>query len=300
MYTNHTYTTIKGKDGRILKEDVMAYMESSKQTQTSGTTTASSPTPRVQKAAPVEDKKKKLFEPLSEDKVERVFGVKKAMVKKMTEANAVPQFGYSDEIILNELVSLRKQLKPLGDAYGVKITYLPFILKAISLALMNPQSTCLNAYVNAECTELVHKGCHNIGVAIDSAEGLIVPNIKFVEQKSVIEIAKDLEDLVQRGKNNQITNEDITGGTITLSNIGAIGGTYCRPICFVPEVCIGAIGAIKQFPRYNEKNELFQASVIAMSWSADHRVIDGATVARFANDVKMYLEKPSTMLLHLK
>ena len=144
------------------------------------------------------------------------------------------------------------------------------------------------------------KGAHNIGVAIDSAEGLIVPNIKNIDQKSILEIAQDLDELVIRGRNNQITNDDITGGTLTLSNIGAIGGTYCSPICFVPEVCIGALGAIKQFPRYNEKGELYNASVMAVSWSADHRVIDGATVARFGNEFKMNLENPSAMLLHLK
>jgi len=269
-----------------------------------GTTTKIEPT--APKTAP------KIMKPMSHkpiptsmtssksDHVEKIFGVKKAMVKKMSEANKVPQFGYSDEIILNELVNLRKELKPLAEKYGIKITYLPFILKATSLALLNPQSTCLNAYINAECTELTHKGSHNIGVAIDSAEGLIVPNIKCIDQKSILEIAKDLDELIMRGKNNQITNDDISGGTFTLSNIGAIGGTYCRPICFVPEVCIGALGTIKQFPRYNGKNELYNASVMAVSWSADHRIIDGATVARFSNDFKMYLENPSSMLLHLK
>merc|ERR1719361_3074137 len=140
----------------------------------------------------------------------------------MTEANAVPQFSYGDEIVMNQLVSLRKQLKPIGDQYGIKITYLPFILKAVSLALMNPQSTCLNAHVNADCTELTHKGAHNIGVAIDSAEGLIVPNIKNVDQKSILEIAQDLDDLVERGRNSQI-QRGYHWRHVHLSNIGAIG-----------------------------------------------------------------------------
>ena len=291
-----------GKDGRILKEDVMAYMDGN---QSSATTKQPlSPTkiikPPTHKPQPITHHPNREIHQTKQDYVEKIFGVKKAMVKKMTEANSVPQFGYGDEIIMNELVNLRKELKPMGDSLGIKITYLPFILKATSLALSNPQSTCLNAYVNAECTELTHKGSHNIGVAIDSPEGLIVPNIKHIDQKSILEIAKDLEELIQRGKNNQITNEDITGGTFTLSNIGAIGGTYCRPICFVPEVCIGALGTIKQFPRYNKNGELFKASVMAVSWSADHRVIDGATVGRFSNDFKQYLENPSAMLLHLK
>jgi len=298
-----------GKDGRILKEDVIAFMNneesdiSSKQSLSSSSSSSKqqSSIPKVIKPMQtITRHPNKEIHQIKQDHVEKIFGVKKAMVKKMTEANAVPQFGYGDEVIMNELVSLRKQLKPLGEEYGIKITYLPFILKATSLALSNPQSTCLNAYINTECTELTHKGSHNIGVAIDSPEGLIVPNIKHIEQKSILEIAKDLDDLIIRGKNNQITNEDITGGTFTLSNIGAIGGTYCRPICFVPEVCIGALGTIKQFPRYNKNGELFNASIMAISWSADHRIIDGATVARFSNHFKMYLENPSSMLLHLK
>merc|ERR1719474_1010435 len=288
-----------GKDGRILKEDVMAFMsQQSKSSSPSPSTSTAlkSETPRImrpQKSMPAAG-------PSRADRVEKIFGVKKAMVRKMTEANAVPQFGYGDEIVLNQLVALRAQLKPLGERHGVKITYLPFILKAVSLALLEAQSTCLNAHVNADCTELTHREAHNIGVAIDSAEGLIVPNLKNVDQKSILEIARDLDDLVARGRNNQITNDDISGGTFTLSNIGAIGGTYCRPICFVPEVCIGALGAIKQVPRYKEDGELFKASVMAVSWSADHRVIDGATVARFGNDFKMNLENPASMLLHLK
>ena len=150
-----------GKDGRILKEDVMAFMNQKSDSTTSSTTTSQTATPS--KSAPKIMKPQKWTSSATAgtsraDKVEKIFGVKKAMVRKMTEANAVPQFGYGDEIILNQLVSLRKQLKPLGEQYGIKITYLPFILKAVSLALMNPQSTCLNAHINADCTELTHKG----------------------------------------------------------------------------------------------------------------------------------------------
>mmetsp|Transcript_47117 Transcript_47117/g.75491 ORF Transcript_47117/g.75491 Transcript_47117/m.75491 type:complete len:580 (+) Transcript_47117:778-2517(+) len=295
-----------GKDGRILKEDVIRYMD--------GAQTATPSTPSIATGHLVPPSPPKVMKPPTKampardklhgakaDTVEKyTVGVRKAMVKKMTEANSVPMFGYGDEIIMNELVNLRKQLKPMAESYGVKLTFLPFILKATSLALSNPQSHCLNAHINAECTELTHRGSHNIGVAIDSGEGLIVPNVKHVDQKSILEIAQDLEDLIERGRNNQITTEDVTGGTVTLSNIGAIGGTYCRPICFVPEVLIGALGTIKQFPRYNDKSELFKASVMAISWSADHRVIDGATVARFSNEFKNYLENPSAMLMHLK
>lgn len=277
-----------GKDGRILKEDVMAFQNQQK----AAPSTKSTPMPIIATQSVSAEG----------DRVERIVGVKKAMARKMTEANGVPQFGYADEIILNALVALRARLKPLGEREGVKLTYLPLILKAVSLALRSSDNAFsgLNAHVNGECTEVTHRSAHNLGVAIDSAEGLIVPNIKNVERKSVIEIARDLDALVQRGRSGRITSEDITGGTLTLSNIGAIGGTYCSPICFVPEVCIGALGAIQTLPRYDANGELFRASVMAVAWSADHRVIDGATLARFANEFKRNLEQPDTMLLHLK
>ena len=132
-----------GKDGRILKEDVMAYMNG-EQSSTTTTTTKLPSKPKMMKPTPISHHHQHhhlghhIQRP---DHVEKIFGVKRAMVKKMTEANSVPQFGYGDEIIMNELVQLRKQLKPLGEKYGIKITYLPFILKATSLALMNPQSS---------------------------------------------------------------------------------------------------------------------------------------------------------------
>ncbi len=253
----------------------------------------------VPKPAVKTQEKSSILYPLKHDKVEKIFGIKKAMVKKMTEANAVPIFGYSDEIIMNTLMEIRKDfIRELN----IKMSYLPFILKASSLALLSPSSTCLNAHINdvSHPTELIHKGSHNIGIAIDTPNGLIVPNIKFIEQKNILEINNDLNDLINRSKLGQISNDDISGGTFTLSNIGAIGGTYCSPICFVPEVCIGALGTIKQCPKYNKDNAIYNASVMIVSWSADHRVIDGATVARFSNDFKMYLENPSSMLLHLK
>jgi len=232
------------------------------------------------------------------DYVEKIIGVKRAMVQSMTEANKVPQFGYGDEVIVDNLIHTRNMLKAVAEQYGVKLSYMPFIIKATSLALLEYPS--LNAYVNADCSELTWKGAHNIGVAIDSPSGLIVANIKNCETKSVLQIAQDLDGLIQRARNNQVTTADITGGTFTLSNIGAIGGTYCRPLVFVPQVCIGALGSSKVWPRYDEKGELRKSSVMAVSWSADHRVIDGATVARFSNEWKRYLENPDSMLLHLK
>jgi len=158
----------------------------------------------------------------------------------------------------------------------------------------------LNAHANADCTQWIERASHNLGVAIDSPQGLVVPNVKDCQNKSVIEIAKDLDCLISRVRDSKTTKEDISGGTFTLSNIGAIGGTVCRPIVFVPEVMIGALGKTQKVPAYNEKNELVPKSLMHVAWSADHRLIDGATVARFSNRWKQYIEQPEEMILFLK
>ena len=129
----------------------------------------------------------------------------------------------------------------------------------------------------------------------------MVPNIKNVQNKSILDITQDLSDLSSRARNNKITEEDITGGTFTISNIGAIGGTYCKPIVFVPEVCIGALGKTQTVPKFKpNSNEIIKSNVMAAAWSADHRIIDGATVARFSNTWKEFLENPVKMMLFLQ
>ena len=179
--------------------------------------------------------------------------------------------------------------------------FLPFIIKAASLSLSESEFTCLNAHVNSDCSELIHRASHNIGVAVDSPDGLVVPNIKDCQNKSILEIALDLNELIERARNRKLTQDDTNNGTFTLSNIGAIAGTYCSPVVFPPQVCIGALGASQQWPRYHSKTgKLYKAAVMPVSWSADHRVIDGATVARFSNQWKEYLEDPSKMVLNLR
>jgi len=290
-----------GPQGRILKEDVLRFLKggSIPELSTASTITPQSSTPSpspvspppLPRAAPI---------PVAtqQDRTVQVSGVQKFMVKKMVEANAVPQFGYGDEICMDRLMEVRSALKPIGERYGVKLSYLPFILKATSLALS--EFPMLNAHAAPDCSSYVERGSHNLGVAIDSPQGLVVPNIKDCQTKSVIEIAKDLDGLIDRVRNSRTTKEDITGGTFTLSNIGAIGGTVCRPIVFVPEVMIGALGKTQKTPAFNAKGEVVAKSMMHVAWSADHRLIDGATVARFSNRWKDYIERPEEMVLFLK
>jgi len=294
--------TATGPGGRILKEDVLRFLNLTPSTTSSSNTVppgSSSRTPATPAAKPAASISMPQPPPATaEDKTIPVVGVKSFMVKKMNEANQVPQFGYGDEICMDRLIEIRKQLKPAAEACGVKISFLPFILKAISLSLL--EYPILNSHVNSDCTEYYQRAAHNLGIAVDSPQGLVVPNIKNCESKSIFEIARDIDGLVGRVRDGKTTTADITGGTFTISNIGAIGGTVCRPIVFVPEVCIGALGKTQRIPTYDQAGNVVPKSLMHTSWSADHRIIDGATVARFSNKWKEYVENPETMLLHLR
>ncbi|XP_072500223.1 lipoamide acyltransferase component of branched-chain alpha-keto acid dehydrogenase complex, mitochondrial isoform X1 [Notamacropus eugenii] len=289
-----------GKDGRILKEDILNYL--AKQT---GAILPPSPKSEIIppllksetiQSIPVPVLKPKVF--TGKDRTEPITGFEKAMVKTMTMAMKIPHFGYCDEIDLTQLVKLREELKPIALARGIKLSFLPFFLKAASLGLL--QFPILNASVDENCQNITYKASHNIGIAMDTEKGLIVPNVKNVQLCSLFEIAIELNRLQKLGSANQLGTADITGGTFTLSNIGSIGGTYAKPLILPPEVAIGALGAIKGVPRFNEKGELIKVQIMNVSWSADHRIIDGATVARFSNLWKSYLENPASMLLELK
>ncbi|KAF6074294.1 dihydrolipoamide branched chain transacylase E2 [Phyllostomus discolor] len=135
---------------------------------------------------------------------------------------------------------------------------------------------------------------------MDTEQGLIVPNMKSVQARSVFEVAAELNRLQTLGSAGQLSTSDLTGGTFTLSNIGSIGGTYAKAVILPPEVAIGALGSIKALPRFNQRGEVCKAQIMNVSWSADHRIIDGATMARFSNLWKSYLENPAVMLLDLK
>ncbi|NXS07663.1 ODB2 dehydrogenase, partial [Neodrepanis coruscans] len=285
-----------GKDNRILKEDILNYL--AKQTGA-----ILPPSPKAEMIPPLpksetvpgapKDKARKIPVPVSrpivfsgKDRTEPVTGFQKAMVKTMSVALKIPHFGYCDEIDLTHLVQLREDLKPLAEIRGVKLSFMPFFMKAASLGLL--QYPILNASLDENCQNVTYKASHNIGVAMDTGQGLIVPNVKNVQVCSSL------------GSAGQLGTSDLTGGTFTLSNVGTIGGTYTKPVILPPEVAIGALGKIQVLPRFNGKGEVFKAQIMNVSWSADHRIIDGATMARFSNLWKSYLENPASMLLDLK
>ncbi|XP_052447150.1 lipoamide acyltransferase component of branched-chain alpha-keto acid dehydrogenase complex, mitochondrial [Carassius gibelio] len=302
-----------GKDGRILKEDILNFI--AKQTgailpPASYQEIRPPPPAAAVPSAPAAKPKEKMTPPSAptpaipkpvftgKDHTEPIKGFQKAMVKTMSAALKIPHFGYKDEVDLSQLVRLRSELKGLAESRGVKLSYMPFFIKAASLGLLH--FPILNSSLDENCTNITYKAAHNIGLAMDTNQGLLVPNVKNVQMLSIFEIAVELNRLQTLGLAGQLGTPDLTGGTFTLSNIGSIGGTYAKPVILPPEVAIGALGKIQVLPRFNHKGEVVKAHVMNVSWSADHRIIDGATMSRFSNLWRSYLENPASMVLDLK
>ncbi|XP_071328926.1 lipoamide acyltransferase component of branched-chain alpha-keto acid dehydrogenase complex, mitochondrial isoform X2 [Trachinotus anak] len=296
-----------GKDGRILKEDILNFL--AKQT---GAILPPTPFQEIQTPAPAAAAARPVSTAAAvkpppstprpvftgKDVTEPLKGFHKAMVKTMTAALKIPHFGYCDEVDLSRLVALRAELRPVAEGRGVKLSYMPFFIKAASLGLLH--FPILNASVDEGCQNITYKASHNIGLAMDTSQGLLVPNVKNVQLLSVFEIAQELNRLQMLGSVGQLGTGELTGGTFTLSNIGSIGGTYAKPVILPPEVAIGALGKIQVLPRFGSGGQVVPAHVMKVSWSADHRIIDGATMCRFSNLWREYLENPASMVLDLK
>jgi len=172
-----------------------------------------------------------------------------------------------------------------------------FFIKALSMALK--EFPIMNSSPNDDCSELTYLPDHNIGMAVDSKVGLLVPNIKTCQTKSIKTIAQDVMEITDQARAGRLAPEQMKGGTITISNIGALGGINATPIINKPEVAIVALGKLQKLPRFNENGEVEARHIMTVSWSGDHRIIDGGTIARFNNLWTSYLQKPSNMLMDM-
>ncbi|GAQ89523.1 2-oxoisovalerate dehydrogenase E2 component [Klebsormidium nitens] len=303
-----------GPEGRVLKGDVLRFVAVSQGVEETREAGGVSDVPQDAPATVSEPKSVSVTEPLrpeaperpvpvaaSEgDKVVPLRGYRRAMAKSMAAANEVPHFTFCEEIDMDRLVELRTRLQAAAAVAGgadVKVTYMPLIMKALSAALRDfPE---VNATVNADATELTCRASHNIGVAMATPQGLVVPNVKNCQDLTVKQIAQEMQRLQGLAKAGRLPDHDLKGGTITVSNVGTIGGTYATPLINLPEVAIVALGKVQTLPRYRG-GELRPVAVMQVSWSADHRVIDGASIASFCQAWKRYLEAPDTLLLHLR
>lgn len=282
-----------GKHGRVLKEDVLSYLDGG------GAETADARAGNSAAAPGRTASGRTAPGRTAPGRKEPIKGIRAVMARAMAESvSTIPHFTYVDEIDVTRLVALREKLKDQYAEQGIKLTMMPLFMKALSLALL--EFPILNSQPNDDFSELHYLGSHNIGMAVDSRAGLLVPNAKGVEQLSIPELAQELARLIDAARSGRIDPADLKGGTITISNVGAVGGTVATPIINKPEVAIVALGKVQELPRFNRKGKVVARKLMTVSWSGDHRVIDGATMARFSNCWKAYLEEPNSMLMAMR
>ncbi|XP_003399283.2 lipoamide acyltransferase component of branched-chain alpha-keto acid dehydrogenase complex, mitochondrial isoform X2 [Bombus terrestris] len=262
-----------GKGNRILKEDILTHLEKMS----------------------TSSERKRIEEKPTAETVIPIKGYTKHMWKTMTQSLSIPHFVYSDECNVNRLMDYRNEVKDSVKEQGVSLSLMPFFIKAASRALEKiPQ---LNAWLDEENQTLRIQKRHNIGIAMDTPEGLIVPNIKNVQDLDIIEIAKQLNRLQELGRKSSIPPDDLSNTTFSLSNIGVVGGTYTKPVILPPQIVIGAFGRVQKLPRFDDKGNVEAANIIFINWAADHRVVDGVTMAKYSNLWKHYIENPIFLLI---
>lgn len=224
-----------------------------------------------------------------------ITSIRKAIVTAMTlSKQIIPHTVLMDELDVTELVNLRNEQKGFASEAGIHLTYMPFIIKALTKTIQ--EFPIFNASFDHEKGEILYKDFIHIGFATDTPEGLIVPNIKHADQLSVFELAQQLKDLQQKAINKTIQLKDIQNGTFTVTNYGAFDSTFGAPIIKYPEVAIMGIGKIQSKPIV-KNNEIVIAPVLPISFAVDHRIIDGADAGRFVMKFKSYLKNPVFMLL---
>ncbi len=222
-------------------------------------------------------------------------GVRRAIAKAMVKsAYTAPHVTAMDEADVTGLWVIKGKEKQNAEKKGVKLTILPFIIKAVIAGLK--EHPYLNATLDDENEEIILKKYYNIGVAVDTPEGLMVPVVKNAAEKSILQLAEELAQLADKARSRSIDLADMKGGTFTLTNYGAIGGMYGTPIINYPEVAILGIGKMKEIPVAREGN-VEARKMMFLSLSFDHRVVDGAEAARFLNMVIARLEDPDLILL---
>ena len=299
-----------GDGGRITRDDVLAVVRSASQARSAapaagsaaaaagavaagaaaaGAITGSSSTPRPGTAA-TDD-----FGPIS---VDRMSKIRKTISRQMHASwSTVPRVTNFDDADITDLERLRQSSKEDYAAQGLKLTTMPFLIKAVATALKHHPT--INAVIDEENEQIIYKEYVNVGIAVDTDRGLVVPVMSATDRKGVPEITRSLAEMAGKVRSGQFSVNDLKGGTFTISNLGAIGGQYSTPIVNVPEVAILLVGRSRKVPVVMPDDSIQPRLMMPLSLSYDHRIVDGGTAARFLNDVIGYLEAPSRLLLAL-
>ncbi|MFC4540523.1 2-oxo acid dehydrogenase subunit E2 [Halosolutus amylolyticus] len=287
--------TDEERDGEafVTPEAVKEYAEAQRQAQKADREA-------IEAGEPVGDAEKGTeFAPGERERREPFRGVRKTIADAMVESKyTAPHVTHHDEVDVTALVEARDRLKSRAEDQGIRLTYMPFIMKAVVAALKEYPE--MNAVIDDENEEVVYRDYYNIGVATATDVGLMVPVLEDADRKGLLQLSSEMNELVQKARERSISPDELRGSTFTITNVGGIGGEYATPILNYPESGILAVGEIKRKPRVVERNgeeTIEPRSVLTLSLSFDHRLIDGAVGAQFTNTVMEYLENPELLLL---
>ncbi len=276
-----------GEQGRIMKADIQAAAKSTSGSSTQSQATSTFAFQSVSMPALPKDGVKRV----------KISKLRQAIVKAMNTANLViPSTTLMDEIDVTKLVEFRKSQKAKLEEKGIKLTYLPFIVKAVTMAIKD--YPIFNASFDHEAEEIVYKDFINIGVAVDTPDGLIVPNVKNADQKSIVTLAKEIETLGAATRARTVKLEELQNGTFSITNYGTTGIKLGTPVIKHPELAILGVGSIYRKPVV-EGDQIVIRDVLPLSLTIDHRVIDGADGGRFLLKVKELLSDPMQIFLFL-
>jgi len=229
------------------------------------------------------------------DRREPYTGMRRTIGQAMERSKfTAPHVTHHETVDATALVEAREKLKARADERGVKLTYVPFVMKAVAAAL--DEHPVLNTQLDEDNEEIVFKSDRNLGVAVATDAGLMVPVVESADGKGLLRLASETNELVAKARERSIAREEMQGGTFTITNFGAIGGEYATPIINYPETAILGLGAIEERP-VAEDGEVVARDVLPLSLSVDHRVIDGADAARFVETLAEYIEDPMLLLL---
>lgn len=222
-------------------------------------------------------------------------GIRRKTAEAMARSKyTAPHFSLIEEVDCTDMVAARKKAKAVGERHDIKVTFMPYIMKATAIALQEfPQ---LNAELDVEANEILVKKYVNLGIAVDTPNGLVVPVVKDVHLKGILQISAELSDIAGRARIGKLGPDDFKDSTFTLSNAGNIGGVFATPIINFPEVAIMGIHTMRKMPRC-VGDDIVARQVMMLSISIDHRLVDGADGARFMVRVRELLEDPDLMLL---
>ncbi|MDA3932594.1 MAG: dihydrolipoamide acetyltransferase family protein [Tenericutes bacterium] len=270
-----------GEHGRVLKEDIENHKQSDKSSKPS------------MKAAQIDAPEIKTYEG---DKCEKISTLRRSVVRAMTVANQIiPHTTLIDELDVTDLVNFRNDHKEKAANEDVKLTYMAFIIKALTRAIKD--YPILNSSFDQANEEIIYRKDINIGIAVDTPDGLIVPNIKNADQMSLFGIANRVEELAKSAKDRKIQLSDLQKGTISITNFGAFDAISGTPIIKHPEVAILGIGKIDKKPVVRD-NEIVIRDILPLSLTFDHRIIDGADGGRAMLAFKKYLKDPLLLLMN--